>query len=256
MSCFLEKVIFTQSNKEKFIILLPDFGFRFSFISAWDVTILSYFQHSFSILVKCIALNSCTNPMQDILSIHFVLNTEIFLCPWIIKVPRGLWEVLKWMDVEVLHPSQYVSYYIQYQFCICTDYRALGMTVRDLGAWIVVSLALPVRGKGVRKRGAGSAHQQLVMELVVLPGSWVLQPWDAVFCLGERIHLTKAGQKHLCQQDGWPCKEGFELGMMGRERVISSVVGKWLAGWMSKGPAVIWQTGITKSTKWGLSRVT
>lgn len=66
----------------------------------------------------------------------------------------------------------------------------------------MVSLVLPVRGKGCEEEGTGNALQQLVMESGVLPGSWVLQPWDAVFCLEERIHLTKAGQRHLCQQDG------------------------------------------------------
>lgn len=50
--------------------------------------------------------------------------------------------------------------------CICTDCRALSVIVRDLGAWVVVSLALPVKGKGVRKRA-----------LAVLVSNWLWSWW-------------------------------------------------------------------------------
>ena len=43
-------------------------------------------------------------------------------------------------------------YYIEYGFCTCTDYRALGVIASDPVAWVLVSLILPVRGKGVRRR--------------------------------------------------------------------------------------------------------
>jgi len=60
---------------------------------------------------------------------------------------------------------------------VCTDYRARGRGLLDPAS----------KGKGCEEGGTGDAHQQLLVELVLTTGFWVLQPQDPVCraCLGE-----------------------------------------------------------------------
>lgn len=93
---------------------------------------------------------------------------------------------------------------MKYQFYICTDYRALGVIVRDLGGGLGPGLLVPAsKGKGCEEQGTGNAHQQLGVELVVLFwGSTTMGPCLRGLPERDGIHHTEAGQRHLCQQDG------------------------------------------------------